>query len=420
MSAKECFVDIPTRNYGLIYDYFNKPFKHPHHHNHCKRSEDFECKDIDCNQRYFPADVKTEVLLEHVKTLHGDTHWFLRSKKDDNRSGFLERLENKLVYQYCRFNNPDNNDTRYDKDYIDVTDYEDTRASTDLKLSHGMEYKNKKIFLRLPSSRKNPVRVKLEQEKDPWKKQLREEYQKNSIGVFQGNFDKPITSRGLGINSYSFKSYVSYRHEPVNECKIFDINHSKYETLENRQKIQSYFVKDNSSGSILAGPATSIDTEQVLYTCKNSMCVIPCLCHHCNIRIPECNEHKIIHPAFFDASSDFFIVRTTSNITNINYCDGKTVLPNYDRYAQLYVPPNSLEWRMQGDYSGSADPSHSVYKFAGIKRDCPTCSNDIFHHMAYHLVFHDKCKFCRASSFKFEGIATHQQFISRLKKKDFR
>ena len=58
----------------------------------------------------------------------------------------------------------------------------------------------------------------------------------------------------------------------------------------------------------------------------------------------------------------------------------------------------------------------NVIKYAGIPRICVGCNDDVFHHQAFHFVYHNSCKFCRVSRYKFEGIATHESFLRRLKK----
>ena len=61
-----------------------------------------------------------------------------------------------------------------------------------------------------------------------------------------------------------------------------------------------------------------------------------------------------------------------------------------------------------------------VYKYARIFRVCFLCSDDIFHHHAFHLVYHDKCKFCRASRHIIDGIRTHVQFLNRFEERRYK
>ena len=58
--------------------------------------------------------------------------------------------------------------------------------------------------------------------------------------------------------------------------------------------------------------------------------------------------------------------------------------------------------------------TRKVYKYAGIPRTCLACTDDVFHHQAFHFVYHSSCKFCRNSRYRFEGIATQKQHIRRL------
>ena len=59
------------------------------------------------------------------------------------------------------------------------------------------------------------------------------------------------------------------------------------------------------------------------------------------------------------------------------------------------------------------------YFSAGIKKDCTDCTNDLNNHSAYHFVYHDKCKFCRYSSYRFEGIRTQKEFCEQVEERRF-
>ena len=56
----------------------------------------------------------------------------------------------------------------------------------------------------------------------------------------------------------------------------------------------------------------------------------------------------------------------------------------------------------------------SQYLYAGIKKDCKSCTDDLYYHSVYHFVYHDKCKFCRFSSYQFEGIRTLKEYCEQV------
>ena len=112
---------------------------------------------------------------------------------------------------------------------------------------------------------------------------------------------------------FSFSDYVNFRHEPVSACKIFDVNRTKYRHLENKSKIDSYYVTYSNQNLKISGPATIIESETLVYTCTKGQCIFPCLCKHCVLGENECSEHNILHPGLFDYTTDYFTVRNSDS-----------------------------------------------------------------------------------------------------------
>ena len=182
------------------------------------------------------------------------------------------------------------------------------------------------MVIRFPQSRIKRVRYNTKRWKPSeqnWNKKVAIEYENNAVGSFQGNFDKPICDVDLRCGNWglSFGDFVNYRHEPINNCKIFDINRTKYKQLKNSEKIKAYFIKESSETINLSGPASSLDTQNILLTCPTNKCIFPCLCKTCVLRSKECSEHSILHPNFFDSDEDFFLVRNGYSF-NINVNEG--------------------------------------------------------------------------------------------------
>ena len=319
-----------------------------------------------CGECYtrFSAKMTRDQMTEHLK-FHPDK-W----------ERFMNRIENSMSVE---LNSPS-------------LIKEDNLKSNDLKLAVGITHKDTNIVIRLPKSRVPRRRFEStrwkrgnEQNKS-WNRKISEEYQNNQIGGYQGNFDKPICDKQVeflhcGNWLISFQDFVTYRHEPIDACRNFDINKEKYQRLENRVKIESYFIKGVPTKNVF-GPTSSIIDESVFYTCNNSMCVFPCLCRMCVLEKGQCQEHKLLHPGFFDEDNDFFTVRNSDSF-NITVNDWQRITDN-------------------------------VYKHAGIPRSCQNCSDDVYHHQAFHFVFHSSCKFCRASRFRFDGVHTEKHFKRRL------
>ena len=226
---------------------------------------------------------------------------------------------------------------------------------------------------------------------------IKEEYQDNLVGAFAGNYDRPI-----GSESYKkFYDFTNYRHEPSKMCFSYDINLSKYEMLDTKDKINSYFIKEEAKTSTIVGPATLIEKESLLYTCKRHRCIFPCLCVSCVLQTSECSEHNFIHPDLFDNDNDRLLLRTPHNY----------------KIGQIREPTNTFREVVFAQIPYE-DPVVEIYKYAGIKKDCDACSSDLYNHSAYHFIYHDNCKFCRFSAYRFDGITTRKEFCIRTDIRD--
>ena len=141
----------------------------------------------------------------------------------------------------------------------------------------------------------------------------------------------------------------------------------------------------------------------MVYTCRKYGCKFPCLCHICVKKILECSEHNLKHPALFDKKNDHLLIRTPHNFEINNF--------KRDTFKKCYSKNER--------YLGCDEPVEQVYFYAGIKKDCTICTNDLYYHSAYHFVYHDKCKFCRFSSYWFERITTQKEYCERIEERKF-
>ena len=108
---------------------------------------------------------------------------------------------------------------------LDFKLYNDN-SKKDLKLSKGIIHEEKSVVIRLPKSRRNPIRPdQIKNDIDllsssaslssssslssPWPMKIKEEYQDNLVGAFAGNYDRPIGSWGvLGEMGYDGRDGV--------------------------------------------------------------------------------------------------------------------------------------------------------------------------------------------------------------------
>ena len=367
MNLKQSFIELPTPSVKLkvISSYFDEP-------NNPDNLGYVRCRT--CCERFDPY-VEYEFKINHLKS-HKDI--WLR---------FQKNLEDSLKNKY------------FHKNVI----YDDEREADDLVLSTGITWNKESIVIRLPKSRTKRIRYQSDRWKDgenSWNRKVADEYQNNHIGAYQGNFDKPICDTDLRCGNWgvTFADFVNYRHEPVEACKIFDINTTKYRNLKNKDKIKAYYIKDRSHGEKIAGPAQIIEDHRIIYTCTKSCCIFPCLCKGCVLAEVECSEHTILHPHFFNPDEDFFTVRNGDTL-NITGNTGNITFSN----------------SMQKGY----EMIYDVYRYAGIERICLICTDDNFQHQAFHFVYHSHCKFCRASRHRIEGVLTHDHFLIRFENRRY-
>ena len=146
-----------------------------------------------------------------------------------------------------------------------------------------------------------------------------------------------------------------------------------------------YKVKELSYN--IAGPSSSKENMNMLYTCTGHNCIIHCPCQickdsrnnckfHCREKMcnkcnSQCTNHDLKFPRLFNVETDQF-----------------TMVANEIRYFRYAVP------------------------HAGIPSNCESCKTDVLEHQTLHLIFHLRCKFCCQlfKPFEKEEIVTLQDF----------
>ena len=124
---------------------------------------------------------------------------------------------------------------------------------------------------------------------------------------------------------------------------------------------------------------------KIVYTCSKFGCVIYCPCLVCtdsrdNCKLQckaeiykdcssQCTQHEIGLPRLFNLDTDRFTLVT----------------------------------RLMDKYQ-------FAFPYTGIPLNCEKCSDDVLHHQTFHLVWHERCKFCKAEMRPF--LYTHVPVFS--------
>ena len=72
-----------------------------------------------------------------------------------------------------------------------------------------------------------------------WPRLIYEAYNKNPVGSFAGNFDKPITLNiRCGNTILTFREFVEFRHDSVHNCQQFKVDLEEYHKLNDVSQIK--------------------------------------------------------------------------------------------------------------------------------------------------------------------------------------
>ena len=302
------------------------------------------------------------------------------------------------------------------------------RMESDLFLSLELPH----VTIQMPHSRITRSRYESSPPNKPWPKLIAETYNKNSVGSFAGNFDKPLTSNiRCGNTILTFKEFVEYRHSTKYDCEHFEVDMEEYNTLDDVNKIKSLRVSDKGYENLkISGPSSirgkSGELDKIVYTCTKHNCVLPCVCYLCNDENPDECAHTILHPGFFDPKTHLFTVRNADSFDmNWNedhltygntYCTNRKCRGCVVRHCP---PERRFNYRLSCidkdkmfclcvdcPYCKSLD----VLKYAGTEKSCSSCQMKLLHHESYHLVYHYMCIFCRESLLKFKNITSEKEY----------
>ena len=342
-SSYETFIDIqnPARAKFVIWIFFNK----------IKSKNIIRCKE--CDEEFSLTRTRT-TLVTHLKEKHyqnkGTGFYY-------SYQNYMDHLTQALHYERHNFSEV---------------------QKKNLKLSFGIRYQENFTLLRFPECRKNRTKKSEPNSKSAWQKQVCSSYIDNPVGSYQGHYDKPMNCKVyLGARPLSFAEYTEFTHSPPDQCNEYKINETKYESLSDLKKIESYEVENYGRSQRIKGPCSNNHDMSILYTCNKNRCIFPCVCKDCVSEEKQCQSHKVLHPGYFDPEKHSFSVRNDDSL-DINL--------------------------VQHDLKFDVESRVQILKYAGIEIDCAKCQQDLLHHQAYHLIHHELCKFCRNEKYKYENV----------------
>ena len=226
-------------------------------------------------------------------------------------------------------------------------------------------------MLSFPKSRCARV-FSLEENVDPlhgFERRVQIEYNSCPVGPFVGPFDQ---NESLNLNlqlpnsNLTFEEYSEFVHPKNVQCKEFALSQN-YLELDDLEKIHALEIKANTEDNDepLSGEEEE-EVERIVYTCIEKKCKIPCVCSPCSTHEEQCKSHSMKHLKLFDEKEDAMAIRSSEE-----FCKDETF------FSSSYL-----------------------VKYSGIPTTCSKCRRDLIHHKAYHISFHENCKFCIQNWFK--------------------
>ena len=232
--------------------------------------------------------------------------------------------------------------------------------------------KNKSLRIKFPKSRTNRQHINLEIKENlsGLFGRVQKEYNRHPVGKYMGPYDQ---NRNLKLNiqlpdsDLDFESYTEFIHDG-DECFVFALK--AYKRSDDLEKIDAYQIVAKTE-DLEDSDADSDDNENEvkMYSCQFGNCKIPCPCPQCHLDSPQCAEHRLKHQSLFDENKDSISIKSSDY-----FCEDKTFFKN-----------------------------SSILKFSGIPLSCKKCKQDLLYHDCYHFEYHEKCRFCKQSWFKYKA-----------------
>ena len=265
-----------------------------------------------------------------------------------------------------------------------VNDNDKLKIKTKTFNKHGL------LALSFPQSRtqRDKSRNKIKEVLHGFPGRVQREYNEHPVGVYMGPYDlnsKLSLNIQLPDSKLTFKEYTTFYHEG-NTC--FELSLKHYDKYADLEKIDAYRIlkiiktDDNSS----EGTEISEDEEdKKVYTCQLGICKIPCPCPQCHMNHPQCLDHRIKHESLFDESSHAISIKSSEE-----FCVNEEFFKK-----------------------------SCILKFSGIPMDCKKCKNDLLLHHCYHFQYHDRCRFCKPSWYRYKAKSETQLRALEKEERDY-
>lgn len=193
----------------------------------------------------------------------------------------------------------------------------------------------------------------------------------------------------LGV-SVSFTA-EDYKKKKIHKCKSFSRKH--FYMFSHSSEYECH------TGEIcsLFGPAMTRDLCLV-YPCNIGQCNKFCQCNFC-LQRKECSVelHKK-HLATVTFNKDKVIVDEIDmecKVQKLSQCQEHWINhpENFNKSQDIEIEKN-LFFHNGKIVDAPRNTAVEILKFAGIKKSCKVCTNDVKNHFGEHMVFHSQCKYC--------------------------
>ena len=254
------------------------------------------------------------------------------------------------------------------------TDGNDYARNSQLKITTRIIDKKKKmnIDFSLPKCRLNrPLNnLEIEEKLTGFQGRIQVQYNRHPVGQYMGPFDQ---NKNIKLNAQlpdselDYTGYTEFQHSGDACYKLSLNSYNKYDVLD---KVDSYRIDTEIIDSDESDSNSEVnDEDQKSYTCQYQKCQIPCPCPQCSIDLQQCKDHKIKHSSFFCEKKDTVSIRSSKK-----FCKNKNF------FSKSYI-----------------------IKYAGIPQNCKRCGLDLLNHHAYHLDYHEKCRYCKQAWYKYKA-----------------
>ena len=200
---------------------------------------------------------------------------------------------------------------------------------------------------------------------------VQSEYNNHPVGQYMGPYDQNKNLKldvQLPDSNLDYSRYTEFQHSGDRCYKFCLKSYDKYDDLD---KIDAYrtVTEVDTDESDTDSSSDDPEKDQKGYSCQHGKCQIPCPCPLCHLNQSQCKDHRIKHISLFNEKDDAISIKSSER-----FCENKNFL------SKSYI-----------------------IKYSGIPLKCKVCKRDLLFHHAYHFEYHDKCRFCKPSWYKYKA-----------------